>query len=292
MLWALAIIIVLFQLIDTYIRSLAFQVPEEVERKLWLSYFVWGAGSFILYQIFFVNCGINAATYKIILMIGWLPYFFITVKILSFGLLQHIFVFGMAAICSTVQHTISAMIVLLNFDNLTNEKIILYVAAGYLLLFALLLPIYKRYFVNLLPSREIFDLRPQGIYIAILPLIILSFHLIRLIDDVLIHSWAERLSRIYLPVVFFFFYHYILIAAKKFYNLQRATRNKRQLEERLSMLKNYNEQIEENQKLVSVMRHDLRHSYNLIHSMLKNGLIDEAREHISKQEKILESKFE
>lgn len=289
----MAIIIVLFQLIDTYTRYLAFRVTKDsVKRKIWLSYFVCGAVSLTLYQIFFSNCGINAATYKFVIMAGWLPYFLITVKFLSFRLLQHVFVLGMAAICSMVQHTISAMIVLLNFDGLSDEKVIFYVAAGYLLLFLPTLPIYRKYFVNLLPSREIFDLRPQGIYIAVLPLIILSSHLIRLADDVLIHSWAERLSRIYLTVAFFFFYYYILTAAKKFYALQKATRNKRRLEEQLSMLKEYNQQIEENQRLVSVMRHDLRHNYNLIHSMLKNELIDEAREHISKQEKNLESKIE
>lgn len=289
----MAITIVLFQLIDTYTRYLAFRVSsEEVKRKLWLSYFVWGAVSLILYKIFFENFGINAAIYKIILMTGWLPYFLISVKFLSFGLLQHIFVFGMAAICSTVQHTISTTIILLNFDSLSNEKIILYVATCYLLLFLPTLPIYRKYFVNLLPSHEIFDLRPQGIYIAILPLIIISSPLIRLADEFLIHSWVERLSRICFIFTFFFLYHYILTAAKKFYDLQRTERNKRRLQEKIDVLKDYSAQIEENQRLVSVMRHDLRHNYNLIHSMLKNGLIDEAREHISKQKQILESKIE
>ena len=100
------------------------------------------------------------------------------------------------------------------------------------------------------------------------------------------------MSRIYFIATFFFLYHYILTAAKKFYDLQRTERNKRRLQEKIDVLKDYSTQIEENQRLVSVMRHDLRHNYNLIHSMLKNGLIDEAREHISKQKQILESKIE
>lgn len=290
----LATVAVIFQLIDGYIRLLAFskKISPETKFQVWRNSLCWGVCSLIIYSFLFANFGINATTYKLILMLGWLPYFLICLKFVRLGLLQHIFVFGMGTICSLVQHTISTIFVLMNFAESPNEEIVLLEATGYLILFVVFLPLFGSYFVKILPGREFFDIRPQGIYIAILPLIIVSSHLIRLSDDILIHSWAERLSRLYLPIVFFFFYHYILTATKKFYELQKATRSKRQLEERLSMLKDYNAQIEENQKLVSVMRHDLRHSYNLIYSMLKGGFIEEAREHISKQEKILESKIE
>ena len=281
----LAILIALYQLTDAYIRLIPFRISAEIKKRLLLNYLAVCVVSFILYGIIFTNQGINATTYKIILLTGWLPYFLIALRFLG-GIWQHVFVFGMAAICSLVQHTISTMIILLHFDNLSNYELISYVAVGYLLLFLPMFPIYKRYFMNLLPSREIFEFSPQ---IAILPLIIVSAHLIRLADDILVHSWAERLSRLYLPVTFFFFYRYILVTKKKFYEFQKSERNKHQLEEQLSILQEYNEQIEKNQKFISIMRHDLRHNYNLIHSMLKSGLIAEAREHIKKQEKILES---
>lgn len=285
----LSMLIVSAQLTDTYIRWLSFsaEVSLEVKRRLWQNYFVWGVASFFLYNFLFERFTICAATYKAILMSGWLPYFLISLRIIRNKLPQHTFVFGMGVICSLMQHTICAVIILSVFKFQSDAEIIFAEAAGYLLLFAIFLPVCGKYFINLLPSRELFDLRPLGIYIAILPLIIVSGHLIRLADDVLVHSWTERLSRIYLPVAFLFFYRYILLATKNFYDLQKLKRNKLRLKEQLTELREHNEQIQADQKLAAIMRHDLRHSYNLIYAMLESGNVDKAREHISKQEKII-----
>lgn len=284
----LPILIALGQLIDTYIRWLAFSKSEspQLKPKIFTYSALWSVASIFLYKILFESFGINAATYKAILMLGWLPYFLICLKQIN-GLLQHIFVLGMGVICSLVQHTISSAISLKLWDGRIAYELLLTEAAGYLLLFVIFLPICGRYFINLLPSREFFDLKPIGIYVAILPLIISSSHIIRIADGVLVHSDWERLSRIYLPLVFFFFYRYILNAAKNFYDLQRLERNKQRLEDRLMVLKEYNALTEENQKKISVIRHDLRHSYNLIYAMLESGDIEAAREHIRKQKEWL-----
>lgn len=285
----LTFLIVVAQLTDSYIRWLAFssKTGEEIKLKLWKCYFLWGLASFFLYSLIFATFSINATTYKAILMLGWLPYFLLEVNFIKFGLPQHVFVIGMGTICSLLQHTICAIIILKFLTFASDEEIILTEAAGYLLLFLIFLPIFRRYFIKLLASRELFDLRPAGIYIAILPLVIVSGHLIRLADGVLVHSWTERLSRIYLPLIFFFFYRYILIATKNFYDMQKLERNKRRLSDKLSRLKEYNELIQENHKKVSVMRHDLRHNYNLIYALLESGNLEKAREHIKKQEELL-----
>lgn len=287
----MATLTVLLQLTDTYLRWLAFarRVTAAVNRRLWLAFFVWGAASFVLYNFIFDSFGINATTYKAILMLGWLPYFLICFRLVPWGLTQHLFVLSMGVVCSLIQHSVSAIIILLNIHGKTDAEYIFFEAAIYLLLFAIFLPICGEYFSRLLLAREFFDMRPLGIYIAVLPLVIVSGHLIRLADGVLIHSWAERFSRIYLPVVFFFFYRYILSAAKNFYDMQKLERNKRRLEHQLSALKEYNEIILENQKRVSVMRHDLRHSYNLIYAMLESGNVAKAREHINTQQLLLKA---
>lgn len=288
----LSFLIVVAQLIDTYIRLLAFssKVSDEIKRRLGLKYLLWGVASFFLYNFLFAIYSINAATYKAILMLGWLPYFIITMKYIKWGLPQHVFVLGMSTICSMMQHTICAIIILNVFVWQNDAELILIEVAGYLLLFLIFLPLYRKYFINLLPSREFFDMRPQGWYIAILPLIIVSTHIIRIADDVLVHSWAERFSRLYLPLIFFFFYRYILSATKNFYDMQRLERNKIMLMEKLSELKEYSEWNQENQTKISVMRHDLRHSYNIIYMLLENGEVDKALEHIKSQENLLGDK--
>lgn len=284
----LPILIALGQLVDAYIRWLAFSKLElpQLKLKIFAYSAIWSVTSIFLYKILFDSFGINGATYKAILMLGWLPYFLICLKKFP-SLPQNIFVLGMATIYSLVQHTISTTISLKLWEGKIAYELLLTEAAGYLLLFVIFLPICGRYFINLLPSREFFDLKPIGIYIAILPLIISSSHIIRIADGALFHSDLERLSRIYLPLVFFFFYRYILNAAKNFYDLQKLERNKQLLEDRLMTLKEYNALAEENQKKISVIRHDLRHNYNLIYTLLESGDIEAAREHIRKQKEWL-----
>lgn len=285
---SLATVIVIFQLIDSYIRWLALSrgVSEEINRQIGLFSLLWGVVSWILYQFLFLHFGINGSTYKFVLMVGWLPYFLICMKFIPIGAAQHIFILGMGIICSLLQHTLAAIIILLNSEVKADADVIFWEVAGYLLLFVIFFPVCKRYFLKLLPSREFFDI--SGMKIAILPLIIVSSHLILLADDVLVHSWAERFSRIYLPVVFFFFYRYILMSAKNFYDLQRLERNKTQMEEQITLLKGYNEVIQSNQKKTSEIKHDLRHRYSIIYGMIDSGKISEARDYINKQEKNLE----
>ena len=287
---ALEFLIALAQLFDAYFRWLPFSKSksEDSTRKIFFYSALWCVASIFLYKIFFINFTVNAATYKAVLMSGWLPYFLIALKFSGQKFLQHIFVLGMAAILALTQHTFTAIIILQNFSG--DFELIFHEAAVYLLLFGISLPLLKNFFVKLLPNREFFDLRPQGIYLAVLPLIIVSAHIIRLADGVLVHSSAERLSRLYLPLVFFFFYKYILSATKNFYDMRRLQRNKILLEEKLSELKAYNEWIQENQTQISVMRHDLRHSYNIIYTLLENGEVDKALEHIRAQKNLLEDK--
>ena len=286
----LSFLIALAQLFDAYFRWLAFSAhePEDLKEKIFVLSALWCVASIFLYKIFFASQGVNAVAYKAVVMLGWLPYFLIALALSSRKILQHVFVLGMAMIIALIQYTVAAVITLSNFSG--AYEIIFHEAVFYLSLFAFSFPLLRKFFVKLLPSREFFDLRPQGIYISILPLIIVSAHLIRLADDVLIHSWEERLSRIFLPPVFFFFYQYILNAAKNFYDMQRLERNKILLEEKLTELKNYNERVQENQTKISVMRHDLRHSYNIIYTLLENAEVDKALQHIRAQKNLLEDK--
>lgn len=279
--YPLPIVIALAQLFDAAIRYLAFskKVSEKTTRKVFLYSSLWCVASVFVYGIFFAKFSVDASTYKFVLMTGWLPYFIICAKMIPWGLPQHIFVLGMGVICSLVQHTVGAFFVL-NFVGRPEAELILLEAAIYLALFAIFLPVCGYFFVKLLPSREFFNLKPQGIYIALLPLIVSSAHLIRLADDVFVHSWAERLSRFYLPIAFFFFYRYILNAAKNFYEMQRLERTEARLEEQLTALKDYHALTEASRKKISVMRHDLRHNYNIIYTLLEAGDVAKALEHV------------
>ena len=65
-------------------------------------------------------------------------------------------------------------------------------------------------------------------------------------------------------------------------------RNYQRLEQQLISLKDYNLLMQENQDKIAIMRHDLRHHYRLIYSLLENDAVDEAMKHIETQEKLLD----
>ena len=156
-------------------------------------------------------------------------------------------------------------------------------------IFLFLLPIERNFFKKIWLPKDFFDLRPQSIYVSILPLIILLAHFIRLADDVLVHSWTERFSRIYLPFIFLFFYRYILETSRMFYKTKRFQNLQLKMKDRLLELRNYNKFLTETQDDIRTMRHDLRHAYKLIYALLTDGEIKKAQEFIITQKLILEA---
>ena len=59
------------------------------------------------------------------------------------------------------------------------------------------------------------------------------------------------------------------------------------MEEQITALGEYNRLIEESRAKIAAMRHDLRHSYRLIYMMLETGKVEEARQFIARQEKLI-----
>lgn len=284
--------VVLIQLSDAYLRWLAFskELSHEKTERLWKKMSIWSGISFIIYFGVLAENGIGPAEYKGMLMLGWIPYLAIFIHETGGGFLRHIFIFNMSVLWSFLQHNWGSFIVISFFlDGRTDAEIILTHAVIYVLLFIVMLPIEKYFFTRMLLPQAFFDIRPQGFYIAFLPLVILMAHLIRLADNVLVHSWEERLSRMYLPFVFLFFYKYVLEAARRFYRQQRIEKLERRLGDKLAELKEYHNFMQELQKSVSVMRHDLRHSYRLIYTLLEGGDVAKAREYLVTQELSLES---
>lgn len=74
-----------------------------------------------------------------------------------------------------------------------------------------------------------------------------------------------------------------------FYKTKRFKNLQRQMKEKILELRNYNKFLTETQDNMRVMKHDLRHSYRLIYTLLASGEIKEAQEFIITQKLILES---
>ncbi len=280
----ISVVLTMTQLFDAYLRYLAFRdgMDERERNRLWRFFLAWGVfDGALFYCWLFHSMGITVAPYKAVLMLGWIPYLVIFISIVRGQAVQHLFVFGMSAVWGFLQHNWSNIAVALFLKESPEEVVLMTHASLYLLWSLLAWPLERRLFSNLMPSKEFFDLRPLGIYIAMLPLIILSGHLLLLADGRLWHSWTERLSRIFLPLVFFFFYHYILIASKKFYSGQRADRKHQLLRGQLSSLEGYSRLMKKNDEQVSFLRREIEQDYRIIYDMLEKGELAKARKMVT-----------
>lgn len=283
----IAVLIASIQIADSYLRYLAFdkKISGTRSRQLWSRLFFCAAGVSVLYFEIFLNFGMSAICYKLILMFGWIPFFLISVKTVPLTKLQHFFIFGMSAIWNLFVHSVAAMFDTIFLAAEPHTVIYIFHAIIYLTIFLLLLPIERKCFINLLPGVNFFDNQPYGKYLVALPFVIIFGVLILWTDNNLFHSWQERFSRLYLPFTFFLFYRYVLNADKQIFENRKTERYNRHLKAQLSALEQYNLLVQKSRQQTAVLRHDLRHNYRLIYMMLRDGKVDEVMERI----KILEN---
>ena len=75
--------------------------------------------------------------------------------------------------------------------------------------------------------------------------------------------------------------------AKHIYERLRAEQTGKRLKAELAFLERYQAAMEANQEKLSILRHDMKHSYRLIYSLLSTDKTKEAMEYIKKQEEFL-----
>ncbi len=282
----LASLMVAIHVSDSYLRYLSFRdgMTDAERETLRRKFLICGLLTGIIYGAAFARFGISAPLYKMFLMVGWIPWLAIFMLTVPRKLLHHVFIFGMSTVWSVIQHNWSAIAVVLFFSGRDHEFILAH-AAGYLILFLLMLPVERRFFLKLLPQENFFE--SYGKFIALFPLIIISGSLILWVQEPMVHSWAERFSRLYIPFVFLFFYRHVVESTKQLYEQRQTNQNLRRMEEQVTALSEYNRMVKESHEKIAVMRHDLRHSYRLIYMMISEGKIDGACRYIERQEKLL-----
>ncbi|MBR3622733.1 MAG: GHKL domain-containing protein [Selenomonadaceae bacterium] len=283
----LSVIVALIMLSDAYLRYLAFKetMTNEEKRALWRRLFLWSLSALLVYS-FLLN---DITAYKPILMLGWIPYLLLFMYTVRRDIWQHLFIFGMSALWSFSQHNWSSIIVL-SFLKISDVDFLLTIHASlYLLWFVLFMPIERRCFSKLLLSAKFFSDEPWWRFLALLPLIALFGPLFLMADGELIHTHEERVSRIFLPLIFFFFYYIAASIADHTYKRLSLEQESNLLKAQLACLADRQKLAEENQKALAVIRHDMKHDYRMIHSMLLSNNIQEAAEYIRTREGQIEN---
>lgn len=286
----ISILIVLLQISDTYLRYLAFskKISPMQRKTFWRGIIICSTIICIFYFVIFFNFGITAIVYKLILIFGWIPFFIVSIKIISMSKLQHFFILGMSTIWTSFVHSLTANIDILFFEFEKPNLIFTYHTIIYLIFFIILLPVSRKFFTNLLLKENFFYNQPYGKYIVFIPFLIVSGVLILWIDNEVFHSWQERFSRLYLPFIFLLFYRYILTANRQIFENLQTIRYNQHLEEQISALEQYNSLMQKSQEQMAILRHDMRHNYRLIFTMLQEKKIDEVLKFIKVQENLLD----
>lgn len=278
-------LVVLIQLSNAYLRYLPFSagISEEELTILQRRFFICAILSCALYSFLFLHYGITPTLYKRILIFGWVQWLMVFVSTVHRDISQHMFVFGMVSVWELIIHNFVAIIIVVAFDS--PLEIIFYHAIIFPALFILLLPLAKHYFLKLLPPKKFFD--EYGKFTAFLPFI-MSFGVILLwAQEPLIHSWQERFSRFYLPFVFIMFCRHIFKISEQLQDQRRTSQNLRIIKAQITALGEYNRLMQENNEKVSIMRHDLRHTFRLLYAMIQQNKLEEAKEYLHKEEKSL-----
>lgn len=275
-------LVMFIQLSDSYLRYLPFakQLNRAATRRLALRLIAWALATVPICHAIFVGLGVGAVSYKAVLMLGWIPYVLIQMTVVRNQPLQHLFVVGMSAIWVLLQNNWAAIIDAIFFLDRPVESLLAIHSLLYLILFGAMLPIERHFFKDLIPNRFLFENRPQGFYIALMPTVISLGHVLLWADDRLVHSWAERISRLGLIVAFLFIWEYVLVGARIFFDHKKTLRNHKLIEAQLASLEHQNRTMQANQLQLIELRDNIRDEYQSMIELLSEGRLAEAKDYI------------
>ncbi len=268
-----------------YLRYLPFRSdmrPEEKDR-LWQLLLTWAVFSISLNIVFLSQFGLNVPLYKAVLFFGWLPYFLISLKVIRQPATAHVFVLGMQCLWAIMLHTTAAMAELSVGVPKELEQMSFTHAIAYLLIFAILLPVERRVFQNLLPSSRFF-LTSFRWPMSLLPVILFIGVSLPIADDQLVHDWQYPVSRLAMPLIFFFVYRSMSITTKQ---AERNEQNRQEsiwMRRQIATLKEYDLLHESNSRQIAAISLGLRESYRRLDEYLAAGDTAAALRHIEAQE--------
>ncbi|ORT99147.1 ATP-binding region, ATPase domain protein [Anaerovibrio sp. JC8] len=287
----ICISIAVLQSAHAYLRFLAFkkEMNSEDIQRLWCSVAGFAALSCFIYYDILNDLVLSTITYKTLLILGWIPYFLIFLLAIPRHISLHVFVLGMSGIWSFFLYTLSSFILVTFFNEMHYILTTLIFTLMNILLFILLLPIERHFFSRLLPLDEFFRDKNIGLYIASLPLSIFIAHIVLTIDNTLLSSWEQRLSRFYLPLVFLCCYHYVQIAARQYKDKKLLLMDNQQLSNEMVSLVEHRLMLQKNRTMIKKFRQTFLASYDRLLDLIEAQKGDEIKAFLQKQEQKLPS---
>ena len=277
----------LIQLGGAYLRYLPFsrELSKQETSDLTIGFLIWSVLGFAM-NIILSDGGVTYRAYKLALGFGWIPYFLLSMILIRSRTAQHIFVFGVQSLWSFMLHSFGAMGVALIFGTMSARHLLLQLTF-YLLLFAALLKVERKFFTRLLPASQFFEDSRLKWCISILPIAIFIGMTIAVIDVTFVVTWKERLSRLTLPILFLLMYRTLSLSTHQIITVQRQEQRAGFLSRQIASLREHNALMQKSQQEVSALRRDLDNSYRMLDGLLEAGQISTAKAYIRRQSHLL-----
>ncbi|BAL83179.1 hypothetical protein SELR_14710 [Selenomonas ruminantium subsp. lactilytica TAM6421] len=281
-----ALALVFLQFSGVWLRYLPFAKSVSTAQRHKLQQFTagWGLVAFFIYAAVMTMYDGEVLRFKLLVAFGWVPFFLIAYYCIPRGFVQHLFVLGMQSLFSILLHTVSGFVVGAVLPVDYGERMhMLTLISCYLLLFLLLIPLERRLFVKLVPAQRFFQYRYLGLYIALMPLVVLFAYALPMLDGQLYHSVPERVGRLALPILFFLIFRLVLNSAHHMSEHTAEVHRNNLLAQQLYSLREYTRLTEERRQTLRVLRHNICHYNQLLSTLLDSGRISEARQLVDKQ---------
>ncbi len=282
----LALVLVLLQFSGVWLRYLPFAeaISAVQQRKLMQLTAGWGVLAFFIYTAIMGMYEGEVLRFKLLVAFGWVPFFLISYYCIPRGFVQHLYVLGMQSLFAILLHTISGFVAGAVLSADYGERMhMLGIIICYLVLFALLVPLERQLFSKLVSAQRFFQFRHLGLYIALMPLVVLIAYALPMLDGQLYHSLPERLGRLAMPIFFFLIFRLVFNAAHQMSEHIAIIGRNNLIAHQLYSLREYMRLTEERRQTLRVLRHDMRHYNRLLSTLLDSGRISEARELVNKQ---------
>ena len=286
----LSLNIVVTQLIGAYLRYLPFSstMSDDEIKILWRRLTIWSLIVFVGYVWLIDRFGADVMIYKLMLLLGWLPYFLIALKTIEVDLKLHIFVLGMQILWVLMLHTLVSIIhyILLGAGVSVPISTMELHSIMYMTIFLVLIVWERKLFLNMLPSNALLD-NKFGWYAAIMPMTMVFGFTLMIADGRYPHDLREQFSRFWIPLFFFLMYRSMSISTRQIEERNRREHDNERLRQRLESLREYNLMMQAHQRQLEIFRHDRRHNYRLISAMLDDGDVKAAIDHVEAQARLL-----
>ena len=285
----LSVAMMCIQLCSVYLFYLPFskEITAEQIAELQRKYLPLSAAVFAM-NLYFFSDGASFFAFKVTLLLGWIPYFLVSMTIIRRKVAQHVFVLGMNGLWCFLLHAGAGAIVTFIYGAMTEEFLSLQMMI-YLVLFALLFKIEQNFFTNLLPTHKFFEDEQLKWIISLLPTAIFIGLIISIIEHTFLPTWKEKFSRVFFPIFFFLMYRSISLATHQVAEKQLQEQRTLILNRQIATLSEHNALIEKNRQEVTLLREDLSKNYRILDDLLSLGKISEAMEYIRRQTNLLDA---